>query len=238
MLDLYGLTDAAQRDPLTDLAREARQRGWWHTYSDVLPNPHSTFIGLEAEAASIRTYQAQLVPGLLQTEDYTRAVVQATRMTITDTDEARRFVEVRQARQELLTADPAVTLWAVLDEAVLRRRIGGPAVMTAQLHRLAEAAALPQVTLQVLPAAAGEHVALEGSFMILGFAAPGEQDVVYIDATTGGVYAEKAEDVARYAAVFDHVRAAALSPRESVTFLQDTARQMRPDHGDGKGDPV
>jgi Domain of unknown function (DUF5753) len=107
MLDLYDVTDQGQRDALVTLAREAREQGWWHSYSDVLPNPHSTFIGLEAEASSIRTYQAQLVPGLLQTEDYTRAVVKATRMTTRDTDEADRFVEVRRARQELLGREPA-----------------------------------------------------------------------------------------------------------------------------------
>ena len=227
MLDLYRVKDGAQRELLAALAREARQRGWWHTYSDVLPDPHSTFIGLEAGTSAIRTYQAQLVPGLLQTEDYTRAVLQATRMTTRDTDKARRFVEVRKARQELLYQEPAVTLWAVLDEAVLRRLIGGPAVMRAQLARLSEAAGLPNVTLQVLPDKAGEHAALEGSFTILGFAGTGEQSVVYIDATTGGVYVEKAEDVERYASVFDHVRAAALSPKDSVAFIMDAATHLR-----------
>lgn len=226
MLDLYGATGEEQREPLITLAKEARQRDWWHTYSDVLPNPHSTFIGLEAETSSIRTYQAQLVPGLLQTEDYTRAILKATRMTTRDTDEAQRFVDVRKARQDLLYQEPAIKLWAVLDEAVLRRVIGGTAVMTAQLERLAEAAELPQVTLQVLPYAAGEHAALEGSFMILGFSRA-EQDVVYLDAATGGVYVEKAEDIERYAAVFDHVRAAALSPKDSLTLITEATTSLR-----------
>jgi hypothetical protein len=193
----------------------------------VLPNPHSTFIGLEAETSSIRTYQAQLVPGLLQTEDYTRAILKATRMTTRDTDEAQRFVEVRNARQELLYQKPAIRLWAVLDEAVLRRVIGGHAVMTARLERLAEVAALPHVTLQVLPYDAGEHAALEGSFMILGFSARAEQDVVYLDAATGGVYVEKTEDIDRYASVFDHVRAAALSPKDSIALITDATKNLR-----------
>lgn len=223
MLDLYGVTDQAERDALARLAREAREHGWWHSYSDVLPNPHSTFIGLETEASTVRAYQAQLVPGLLQTEDYTRAVVKATRMTTRDTEEADRFVQVRQARQELLGRDPAVSLWAVLDEAVLRRQVGGPAVMRAQLTRLAEAAGLPQVTIQVLPFTAGEHAALEGSFTILGFAGHGEHAIVYLDATTGGIYVDKADDVARYAQVFDHARAAALSPKDSVQYITSTA---------------
>lgn len=227
MLDLYGLADEAQRDLLMSLAREARQRGWWHSYSDVLPNPHSTFIGLEAETSSIRTYQAQLVPGLLQTEDYTRSILKATRMTTRDTAEAQRFVEVRKARQELLHGEPAVRLWAVLDEAVLQRRVGGAAVMGAQLDRIAEAAELPQVTIQVLPYEAGEHAALEGSFTVLGFTGGSEQNVVYLDATTGGIYIEKAEDVDRYVSVFDHVRAAALSPKDSVAFIADAAEHLR-----------
>jgi hypothetical protein len=137
------------------------------------------------------------------------------------------WARVRKARQELLHQEPAVKLWAVLDEAVLRRRIGGAAVMRAQLDRLAEAAEMPHVTIQVLPYDVGEHAALEGSFTILGFARTGEHNVVYLDATTGGVYVEKAQDVERYAAVFDHVRAAALSPKDSVLFITDAAKNLR-----------
>jgi hypothetical protein len=221
MLDLYGVTDEAQRAALTTLAKEARQRDWWHTYSDMLPNPHSTFIGLEAETVSIRTYQAQLVPALLQTEAYTRAIIRATSMINRDTDAIERFVEVSKTRQKRrLYQEPAIKLWAVLDEAVLRRRVGGEAVLASQLKHFVDTAELPHVTIQVLPDEAGEHSALEGSFAILGFPEPTDPDAVYLGTATGGVYVEKPEDIERYVAIFDHVRAAALGPKESVRLIE------------------
>jgi transcriptional regulator with XRE-family HTH domain len=226
LLELYGATDKDQRESLITLAKESRERGWWHSYADVLPNPHSVLIGLEAETVSIRAYQAQLVPGLLQTEDYTRAILKATRMTSHEADEVERFVEVRRARQALLNQEPPVTLWVVIDEGVLRRRVGGTSVMGAQIERLIEVSELPHVTLQVLPDAAGEHAGLEGSFMILGFS-EGDRDAVYLDAATGGLYMEKPDDIRRYAWVFDHVRAAALSPRDTVRFLQNAVADLR-----------
>jgi transcriptional regulator with XRE-family HTH domain len=227
LLDLYGVAGKGERDALEKMARQARERGWWYSYSDVLPNPHATYIGLEAEATAIRTFQAQLIPALLQTEDYSRAVVQATRMTMRDNDEARRFFELLKTRQELLSRQPPVKLWTVLDQAVLRRQVGGLAVMRAQLDHLAGTAELPHVTLQVLPEEAGEHAALEGSFTILGFPEPADPDVVYLDAATGGVYLEKPEDRERYAAVFDHAIAAALSPKDSLTLVQRMAQALR-----------
>jgi transcriptional regulator with XRE-family HTH domain len=226
LLDLYGITDENQRQSLITLGKESRERGWWHSYSDVLPNPHSVLIGLEAETVSIRAYQAQLVPGLLQTEDYTRAILKATRMTSHEADEVERFVEVRKARQALLDQDPPVAFWVVIDEAVLRRRVGSAAVMEGQIQRLIEVSELPHVTLQVLADAAGEHAGLEGSFMILGFGA-GDPDAVYLDAATGGLYIEKPEDIARYAWVFDHVRAAALSPKATVRFMRNALADLR-----------
>jgi transcriptional regulator with XRE-family HTH domain len=230
LLDLYGVTDHDQRQALVTLAKEGRERGWWHSYSDVLPNPHSVLIGLEAETLSISAYQAQLVPGLLQTEDYTRAVLKATRMTSHDADEAERFVEIRRTRQALLDQDPPVAFWVVIDEAVLRRRIGSTPVMHAQIQRLIDVSDLPNVTIQVLPDSAGEHAGLEGSFMILGFGG-NDPDAVYLDAATGGLYIEKPEDIARYAWVFDHVRAAALSPRDTVLFMQQTLNDPPPRGG-------
>lgn len=226
LLDLYGLTSDEQRQALITLARESREQGWWNSYSDVLPNPHSALISLEAETASIRAYQAQLVPGLLQTEDYTRAILKATRMTGGDADETERFVAVRKARQNLLRQEPPVKIWAVLDEAVLRRPVGGADVTRGQMERLIEASELPEVTIQILADEAGEHAGMEGSFMILGFPEPSDPDVVYLDAATGGVYIEKAEDVARYSWVFDHVRAAAMSPRNTVAWIQRMAADL------------
>jgi transcriptional regulator with XRE-family HTH domain len=226
LLDLYGVTDPGQREALITLGKESRERGWWHSYVDMLPNPHSVLIGLEAETSSIRAYQAQLVPGLLQTEDYTRAILRVGLMVARHQEEIDRFVEIRKARQALLVQDPPVMLWTVLDEAVLRRRIGSDDVMRAQLERLIEVAKLPNVNVQVLLDDAGEHPGLEGSFMILGFA-ESDPDVVYIDAATGGMYVEQQEDIARYAWVFDHVRASALSPRDTVRFIQNRVDDLR-----------
>jgi transcriptional regulator with XRE-family HTH domain len=226
LLDLYGVTDPGQREALITLGRESRERGWWHSYVDMLPNPHSVLIGLEAETSSIRAYQAQLVPGLLQTEDYTRAILRVGLMVASHQEEIDRFVEIRKARQALLVQDPPVMLWTVLDEAVLRRRIGSDDVMRAQLERLIEVAELPNVSVQVLPDDAGEHPGLEGSFMILGFA-ESDPDVVYIDAATGGLYVEQPEDIVRYTWVFDHVRASALSPRDTVRFIQNRVDDLR-----------
>ncbi len=227
LLDLYGVHDRAGRSALETMARQARERGWWYSYSDVLPNPHATYIGLEAEATSIRTFQAQLVPALLQTEDYSRAVVSATRMTARDNDESRRFIELLKARQELLGRQPPVKLWAVLDQAVLRRHVGGIAVMRAQLAHLAEMADLPHVTLQVLTEEAGEHAAMEGSFTILAFPDDAHPDVIHLDAATGGIYLEKPEDRERYTAVFDHTIATALSPKASLALIQRMAAPER-----------
>jgi transcriptional regulator with XRE-family HTH domain len=227
LLDLYGVRDKAERDALEKMAKQARERGWWYSYSDVLPNPHATYIGLEAEAASIRTFQAQLVPALLQTADYSRAVVRATRMTTKDNDESRRFLELLQARQEILSRQPPVRLWAVLDQAVLRRQVGGPAVLRAQLGHLADLADVPHVTLQVLAEEAGEHAALEGSFTILAFPEQADPDVIYLDAATGGIYLEKPEDRERYTTVFDHTIASALSPKDSLALIQRMADALR-----------
>lgn len=227
LLDLYGVTDAAERETLTALAKQAREQGWWYSYADVLPNPHATFIGLEAEATSIRTYQAQLVPALLQTEDYTRAVLQGWSTTARDTEETRRFLKVRSARQELLAGRPPVKLWAVLDEAILRRQIGGPEVMRAQLQRLAETADMPRVTVQVLPDEAGAHAGLEGSFTILSFADQADLDVIYLDAATGGIYLESAEDRERYASVFSLLTASALNSQDSLPLIQRAADALR-----------
>jgi transcriptional regulator with XRE-family HTH domain len=225
LMDLYGVTDADQRQSLITLGKQARERGWWHSYSDVLPNPHSVLIGLEAETSSIRAYQAQLVPGLLQTEDYTRAILKAGLMTMNARQDIDRFVEIRKARQQLLTQNPPVAFWAVLDEAVLRRLVGGADVMRDQIERLIEVSELPSVTIQVLRDEAGEHPGMEGSFMILSFT-ESDPDAVYMDAATGGLYIEKAEDIARYSWIFDHVMAAALSPRHTVRFMQQALSDL------------
>lgn len=229
LLDALEVTDDEVRERLTTLAKQARERGWWQQYSDLLPGDYSTFIGLESTATSIRTFEAQLVPGLLQTEAYAHHVIRATRPSYR-MSEVNRSVKVRLQRQALLTGEHPLKLWAVLDEAVLRRRIGGPEVMREQLQRLISMSAEPSVTLQVLPLTAGAHAAMEGPFVILSFPAPAHPDVVYLEGRNSGLYLEKEPQVEDYTVMFDHLRAVALGPDETVTFLEAAVDQIGNDH--------
>lgn len=233
MLELYGVVGDA-REALVQLSREARTRGWWHAYSEVFTG---AFVGLEADASSLRAFQALLVPGLLQTEAYARAVIRAMRPDITDTELDRR-VTARLARQRLLTEPSPPEYWAVVDEAVLHRMVGGPEVMAEQLARLLELAALPHVTIQVVPFGTGAHPGMEGPFVILGFPEQADPDVVYVDATNSGHYLEVPADVRRYALMFDHLRAAALKPDDSVdliaTFAETAARAVTEEKRSGE----
>jgi transcriptional regulator with XRE-family HTH domain len=219
MAELYGV-GREQRDALIQIAREARQRGWWHVYGDVPVVP--AYIGLETAASSIRTYKSVLVPSLLQTADYARAVIGAMRPDL-PAEEVERRVELRMHRQSLLARDDPPALLAVLDEAVCRRPVGGRDTMRAQLRRLAEAAAPPLVTLQVLPFATGGHAGMDGAFAILGFPDKAEPDVVVLENATGDLYLEGADELRRFTQVFELLRAAARTPADSVAFLAELA---------------
>jgi transcriptional regulator with XRE-family HTH domain len=218
MLELYGISGDEQ-DALVQLAREARRRGWWHAYNEVFTG---AFVGLEADASSLRAFQALLVPGLLQTERYARSVIKAMRPDADETEIARR-VAARMARQQLLTDPAPPEYWAVIDEAVLHRAVGGPEVMGEQLARLREVAELPHVTIQVVPFATGAHPGMEGPFLILGFPEQADPDVVYVDSTPTGLYFEAVKDVHRYALMFDHLRATALKPDDSLQLIAAAA---------------
>jgi len=220
MLEIYGVHGEAS-DELVQIAREARLKGWWHPYSTVLTG---AYVGLEAAAHSVRAYEQQVVPGLLQTEEYARAMIRAARPDI-PIDEVEGRVSVRLQRQSLLTQDDRIDLWMVLDEAVVSRPIGGDAVMRAQLERLVQAADLPNVTLQVLPFEAGPHAGMDGTFTILDFPEPGDPDVVFAENATGGLFLEKTEELRKYVFIFDHIRAAALRPEESVALLAELAKE-------------
>jgi transcriptional regulator with XRE-family HTH domain len=220
LLEIYGVL-GPEADELVQIAREARQKGWWHPYSAVLTG---AYVGLEAAAKSVRAYEQQVVPGLLQTEEYAKAMIRAARPDITD-DEVERRVRVRMGRQSLLTQDDPLDLWVVLDEAVVSRPVGGDAVMRAQLARLVEAADLPNVTLQVLPFDSGAHAGMDGTFAILDFPEPGDPDVVYAENATGGLFLEKTEELRKYIFIFDHIRAAALPPVESGALLAKLAKE-------------
>jgi transcriptional regulator with XRE-family HTH domain len=222
MLEIYGV-DGEQREALIQLAREARQTGWWHAYGDVIKE--SSYVGLEAAAASIRTFEPLVVPGLFQTTEYARAVLRAIVPKLPP-ERIERQLELRMTRQLMLTqADPAA-VWVVLDEAALRRPVGESGVMIEQLHHLTEAAALPTVTIQVLPFPAGEHPGFSGAFTILGFPEPADPDIVYIEHASGDLYLERAEEIQQYALRFDYLRAAALAPDDSAAFLAALLKEL------------
>ncbi|MER7460473.1 helix-turn-helix transcriptional regulator [Micromonospora sp. NPDC126480] len=220
MLRIYGVV-GAESDELVQIAREARQKGWWHPYSTVLVG---AYVGLEAAASSIRAYEQQVVPGLLETEEYASAMIRAARPDFSPEQVAQR-VRVRLGRQSLLTQDDPVDLWVVLDEAVVSRPVGGDAVMRDQLRRLVEVAELPNVTLQILPFEVGAHAGMDGTFTILSFPEPGDPDVVYAENATGGLFLEKSDELQKYSFIFDHIRAAAIRPDESVAHIAKLAEE-------------
>jgi transcriptional regulator with XRE-family HTH domain len=204
LLTFYGVSDSQQRDALRDLARSANARGWWHDYCDVLPTWFEAYIGLEEAATSIRAYEIQFVPGLLQTEDYARAVAMLGHAG-SPAEEIERRVRLRMARQSLLAEPRPTHLWAVLDEAVLRRPAGRPGVMRRQLQHLLEAADRPNVTIQVVPFKAGLHAAAGGPFSILRFAERDLPDVVYLEQLTSALYLDRRETVDHYMAVMERL---------------------------------
>jgi transcriptional regulator with XRE-family HTH domain len=225
LLEMYGVTDPAQRQVLTDMAREGHRKGWWAGYDDVLPTGFGIYVGLEAEAAGLRTYEAQVVNGLLQTPDYARAVLREVNKKDSP-EQLERLAELRLKRQEVLDREDPPDLWLILDEAVIRRPIGGAEVMRGQLDHLVKASQWPNVTLQVLPFTSGAHPALMGPFSIIEFPERGDQDVVYVDSWGGPIYLEKDRDVRSCAEAFDRLRAAALSPGDSAALVTQVAREL------------
>jgi len=204
LLTLYGLVDAEERDRLLTLARQANTPGWWHRYGDVLPSWFQSYLGLEAAASLIRTYEVQFVPGLLQTADYARSVVLLGHGTAPVKDVERR-INLRMDRQQVIDRPDPPRLWAVIDEAVLRRPIGGGGVMKAQIEALIEASKKPNVRLQIIPFHAGGHAAAGGPFAILRFPEPELPDVVYVEQLTSAIYLDKREDVDQYAMAMERV---------------------------------
>ncbi len=219
----YGVDDD-RREALLTIARQARQAGWWQSYSHVMSDAYQDFTGLEATAATIWTYEAQLVPGLLQTEAYARAIAGAS-LVGESQEEREQFVQVRLTRQQVLTRDNPLHFWAILSEGALRQMVGGPEVMRAQLRHLTEIGSnQPNVNLQVLPFAVGAHAATSGPFVIMKFPEAPDLGVVYLEGQTGGIYLESADEVARYTLVFEHLRASALSTAATVRLIQEVAR--------------
>jgi hypothetical protein len=204
LLTLYGIQDREERTRLLTLAREANTQGWWHRYGDVLPGWFQSYIGLEATASLIRSYEVQFVPGLLQTRDYARAVVLLGHGRA-DPEEIERRVSFRMARQELLTRPEPAHFWVVVDEAALRRSIGGPKVMRTQIEALIESTKLPNVRLQVAGFHLGGHAAAGGAFTILRFPDPDLPDVVFVEQLNSALYLDKSNDVDAYTEVMERL---------------------------------
>jgi transcriptional regulator with XRE-family HTH domain len=223
LLTLYGVTDEAEREKLLALTREASIPGWWQRYNDVLPRWLELYIGLEKAASVIRSYEGQFVHGLLQTEDYARAVILISN-TNAPADEVERRVSMRMERQRLLSQRDAPELWAVLDEAALHRPPGGRAVMRAQLKHLLELTDLPNVTLQIVPFEAGPHAAAGGPFTILRFPEPDLPDVVYLEQLRSAQYLDQPDDVAAYWAVMNQLCVQAATGPDSRDRIQACLR--------------
>jgi DNA-binding XRE family transcriptional regulator len=224
LLTLYGIADEQQRAGMLSLARQANTPGWWSNYSDVLADWFEMYLGLEAAASIIRTFELQFVHGLLQTEAYARAVTLLGH-NATPAEDIDRRVSLRLRRQDLLTGPEPPRVWSVIDEAALRRPVGGRAVMRAQLNHLTEVAELPTVTIQVVPFGRGGHAAASGSFTILRFAEPALPDVVYIEHLTSALYLEKPGDVDHYMEVMNHLSTQALTPADTTRFLTEMTRE-------------
>lgn len=221
LLEIYGVSGQDAND-LIAMARAARQRGWWHPYNSVLV---SAYVGLETDARQIRTYEHQVMPGLLQTREYAEAMFRAARPDLRDEEVSTR-VRVRMERQSLINRqENQVSFVAVLDEAVLSRPVGGDTVMRAQLRRLHNATSMGNVTIQVLPFEVGAHAAVDGTFAILDFSEPNDASMVYAENATGGLFLDKVEELRIYTTIFEQVQKAALCPAESAELIAQLAEE-------------
>ena len=225
LLTLYGVTEEKLRARMLASARDANAPGWWSKYGDLLPDWFEEYLGLEGAASVIRTFELQFVHGLFQTEAYACAVTLLGHKTA-PTEAIDRRVSLRLKRQDIVTSPEPPQVWSVMDEAVVRRPVGGRAVMRAQLERLAEVASLPQVTIQVVPFGGGGHAAAGGSFTILRFAEPELPDVVYIEQLTSALYLDGREDVDHYREVMNELSTQALTPDRTARVLAEITREI------------
>ena len=224
LLTLYGVTDEHQRRSFLVLARRANAPGWWHHYNDILPSWFETYLGLEQTSAVIRSYELHLVPGLLQTPQVTRAVIQQGSPGHSAHDVERR-IALRMTRQKILTRPGAPALWAVIEEAALWRLEGRQAMKT-QIRHLMEMVELPNITLQVIPLYSGAHMAIGGPFTILRFSEPDLPDIVYLEQLTSALYLDKSADVKHYLMIMDRLCVQAKSPTETTKILNNTLKEL------------
>ncbi|MGQ0773755.1 MAG: helix-turn-helix domain-containing protein [Pseudonocardiales bacterium] len=224
LLKLYGVA-AEQHDYMTILCRDAAEQGWLRPYHSELPEEYTAYISFEAEAASVRNYESLFIPGLLQTEEYARAVLRGG-LLMASQQEIEDRVQARIERQQLLTKDNPLKLWAIVDEAVLRRLVGGKEVMEAQLRRLVDAVAEPHITLQIIPFSSGAHAGMPGAFVLMDFSDPMDTDLIYIDSMAGDLFLESDADISRYTSIFDNLRAVAPSPDDSAAIVAELANEI------------
>ncbi|MFA1537623.1 helix-turn-helix domain-containing protein [Actinomadura monticuli] len=224
LLALYEVEDEAA-DAILELARLAREPDWWHQYSGAIPEWFQVYVVLEASASHVFGYEAELVPGILQTEGYTRAIL-STAPSPDSEEGIDGKVAVRGTRQARLSEKDPLEVWFVLNEAVIRRTVGGREIMRDQIEHLIKVARLQNVTLQVLPLAVGEHGAMHGMFYLLKFPASDDPDKVYMEQQIGGLYTQKPHEVDRYRLIFDHLRAQALGPEETIAMLRQVATEL------------
>ena len=224
LLTLYGITDEQERGTFLALARRSNLPGWWHRYSDILPSWFEMYLGLEQASSVIRTYEPQLIPGLLQTQEGARAVIRLGDPGAS-ADGIERRVALRMKRQEVLTQPGAPNLWAVIDEAALWR-IDGRSAMREQIRHLIEMAELTNITLQVMPFYSGAHAAVGGPFAILRFSEPDLPDIVYLEQLTSALYLDKSQDVQHYLVVMDRLCVQAKPPTETIRFLSSTLKEI------------
>jgi len=224
LLTLYGVTDDQERATLQELARQASARGWWHDFADVMPAWFEPYVGLEEAASSIRCYESQLIPALLQTADYARAIARLGHPA-GSADEIKRRVSLQLTRQAVLSRPTLASLWLVLDEAALRRPVGSPEVMRGQLRHLIEMGARPNISLQVIPLTRGGHAAAGGAFTILRFSEPDLPDVVYLEQLTSALYLDKRETVDHYLEVMERLCVEALPADASTETIGAILRE-------------
>ncbi|MEV4920784.1 helix-turn-helix transcriptional regulator [Streptomyces tirandamycinicus] len=218
---VYEVEDHRVVDSLMQMAKDSRQQGWWHAFGDI---PYSVYIGLETDAASLRVYEPQIVPGLLQTREYAEALITGA-LPETPSSDVEKRVQVRVRRQERIASDESpLRLWAVVDEAALRRVVGNREMMREQLEHLVEQSQLPHVTVQVLPFSMGAHPGITGHYAILEFPDASDSSVVYIEGVTSDLYLEKANDVHKYTVMYEHLRAQALNVEQTREFIEDIAK--------------
>jgi transcriptional regulator with XRE-family HTH domain len=210
--------DTSTQEYLMSLAREAKQRGWWQHFDEVVPD-YTTFMGLEAAASSIQTYETIIVPGLLQIPEYAIALTRRLNLPL-GAEAAHQYATTRQERQKRLATPEAPDYWVILDEAVLHRQVGGPKVMRDQIHHLTERIGERQVILQVIPFAAGAHAGMEGNFVMLGYQESDVPDLVYVEGRAGHLFLSREADLKLYRETFDHLRATAASPDDSLDLLR------------------